>query len=65
MGKTLILLSVAVVLSACAGSEDRRAVDQEGARQSCAALGFRPGTQNFAICVFRLNEHAGIPGRRS
>ena len=58
--RTAILVGLALILSACVSREDLLNRD----RQTCAEIGFSPGSQRYQDCILqmqsaRLSDHAG------
>ncbi len=59
MRRALIMLGVVFSLAGCMSPEERaaRAASIKAAdKQECLELGFRPESENFALCMLHLRE---------
>ncbi len=59
MRRTLLMLGMALFLAGCTTPEERaaRAAALKAAdEQECGKLGFKPESENFALCMLHLRE---------
>lgn len=62
------IFAALIALAGCVSAEEQIAKDTETSKKQCAAYGFRPGTSDFARCVFmsntQLSDHRAEQSRR-
>lgn len=56
MGKAAWVFGVVVLIAGCQSEQPATQAQAQKLGETCQAYGFKPGTDQFALCIFQLDQ---------
>lgn len=56
MGKAAWVFGIVCLLTGCQSEQPANQVQAQKLGETCQAYGFKPGTDQFAVCIFQLDQ---------